>query len=154
MKQRPMLFKTPWQRKRIVILWLVVLSIVVVILSHPRVTETLRSIKKCADVRRVMNSGARESGIRYQVRGPFTLAQIERELFGTPPDVNGVTETPENADPARAAWERMMKSEYRRGDEFYFVKSDEYSWAQLKGWQGYALVRQKRVVNTFTTRLN
>ena len=50
-------------------------------------------------------------------------------------------------------WERL-KAKMLPGDEIWFFASDAESWRQLAGREGYALVRDGDVIDTFVTGIN
>ena len=54
---------------------------------------------------------------------------------------------------ARDDWVRL-RSNYREGDEFYFFRSDERSWAYLRGGEGYILIRGNEEVGRIVTSMN
>lgn len=145
--------RTVRSRKGFVVLCFVVILTALLVCCHREFMDSLRSLKRRAEVRAVMNAYGRESGRRYRVRGPLTVAQVEQELFGRALDSNSTAKTSEGSDSGRLAW-RRMKSDYRDGDELYFVNSDERSWAHLAGWRGYVLIRQNKVVDGLTTFMN
>jgi len=120
--------------------------------GHREVAHGLYSVKRRADVREAMNAYGRTSGRTYDVRGPLTLAQVELEVFGRPFESAGIDGMPGSTDFGKA-WDKFRGS-YATGDEFYFVESDQRSWAQLAGWRGYVLIRKNEVVDSLTTFLN
>lgn len=101
---------------------------------------------------KIINQAGRHTGHRYQLRGPLTIAQVEKELFGRPFDPNYLTGTSRNPDFDRL-WQQI-RSDYRKGDELYFADSDKRSWRQLNGRRGYVLIRQNRIIYTITTFIN
>lgn len=141
-----------WKKKRTILLCLMAILTAVLIYWHRQITGSVHSTIRGAGVRKIMNAHGHKSGRRYQVRGPLTIAQVERELFGMPLDSNGGAGTPDSAD-LKKAWEGI-RNNYRDGDELYFFRSDKRSWARLSGSQGYVLIRQSTVVDVLTTLLN
>jgi hypothetical protein len=139
-------------KRRIMLLCLVVVSTALLVCPYGDVIEGLHSMSRRAAAREVMNAAGRKLRRQYQVRGPLTVAQVERELFGRPLDPNRVTGASGNPDFDKA-WQKI-RSNYEKGDELYFVESDRGSWRRLNGRRGYVLIRQNRIVDGLTTFLN
>jgi hypothetical protein len=141
------------RNKRRIMLWcLLVVSATLLVCPYEDVIEGLHLMSRRAAVREVMNAVGRKLRRQYQVRGPLTIAQVERELFGRPLDPNRVAGASGNPDFDKA-WQKI-RDDYERGDELYFVESDMSSWRRLNGRRGYVLIRQNRIVDGLTTFLN
>jgi hypothetical protein len=136
------------ENRRTILLCLAGVCVVLLMCWHREIMHGLYAMKRRADVQNVMNA----HGHQYKVRGPLTIAQLETELFGRPLDSRDIAGISASADFLKA-WGQFRES-YETGDEFYFVDSDERSWAQLTGWRGYVLIRKNEVVGSLTTFLN
>ncbi len=84
-------------------------------------------------------------GWGWAIRGPLTIAQVERESFETHqirkfPDVPQVPFGYENDK-----WNKL-KSQYKDGDEFYFFSLDPRSSPSYYGTSGYVLIRDNQIV--------
>jgi hypothetical protein len=55
--------------------------------------------------------------------------------------------------PSGKEWEKF-KTGIRPGDELWYFCSPPETWQQLAGWRGYAIIRDGRVVDHYTTRVN
>jgi len=47
-----------------------------------------------------------------------------------------------------------LETQYREGDELYFFRSEERSWSDLAGTEGYVLIRNGKIIDTVETRTN
>jgi hypothetical protein len=138
-----------WKTKRSILLCLMVLVSSILLCWHYLLVDRISSIGTRAEIRKLMNARSKHR-YQYHVRGPLTLAEVEQELFGA---TSQSSRTRISDSAGISAWEKM-KSSYRDGDEFYFVKSDARSWSRLEGWRGYVLIRGNMVVEELTTFMN
>jgi hypothetical protein len=93
-----------------------------------------------------------------EVRGPLSVAEVEQEAL-----IDTLCEIAEYHDMRSIprlpfayindAWEEL-KSEVRAGDLIYFFTSDEESWWALCGREGYALIRDGKVVAMIVTAMS
>jgi hypothetical protein len=128
--------------------------------SHPWMIDALLSLKRRAEVRRMMNAywHGPYFGFGSEIRGPLSIAQAERELFGvtegTPEEdaMHVVTRRLQNTYFGEA-WAKI-KANHRDGDDLYFFRSDRGSWRHLNGRQGYVAVRKDEVLRCLVTEMN
>jgi hypothetical protein len=146
------LLRAVWKKRKIILFCLAVISTALLACSYHQVIETIHSMKRRAEVRRIMSAYAPDSGCRYKIRGPLAVAQVEHELFGHPLNADGTTPPSESTD-FDQTWEKI-KNVYGDGDELYFFTSDKRSWRRLNGSRGYVLIRENKVVAWLTTFLN
>ena len=92
----------------------------------------------------------------FEFRGPLTITQVEAKLAEDHRDDPDLVRKGVVGGPPRFVhpdWIEL-KSKYRDGDAFYFFRSDERSWAELMGEQGYMIVHNKRISATLVTLIN
>jgi len=116
------------------------------------IIEGCHSMVRRAEVHKIMNEYWKPIGGDFRVKGPLATAQVEKALFGTPLDSEEARQTYESTGRGEA-WGRT-KAKWKDGDEFYFFTSDKRSWSELRGRQGYVLIRKKQVVDVMLTRMN
>jgi hypothetical protein len=147
-------WKNMRKRSKIVTVSLVIALAVLSVVS----IDGYRSMNRRNAVRKMLSAYLYDSRYQFQVKGPFSMAQVEKQLFG------GHRKSPEQEDDAHGSSERphagsdnrwrRIESNYKAGDELYFFKSDEDSWAQLEGIEGIVLVRKDHIVAYVLTKLN
>lgn len=140
------------KEKKVLLLCLAGVLTVLLLYWRREIMHGVYAIKRRADVCEVMNAHAHTSGRQYGIRGPLTIVQVEVELFRRPLVSGDIAEMHVSDDLAKA-W-NSLRGNYQVGDEFYFVESDERSWAQLGGWRGYVLIRRNKIVGTLTKFMN
>jgi hypothetical protein len=87
-------------------------------------------------------------GPGWSIRGPLTIAQIEKESFKEIrkyPDVPQVPFGYENDN-----WKKL-KNQYKDGDEFYFFAANVQNWMFPHGTAGYVLIRDNQIVGLKVT---
>ncbi len=110
-----------------------------------------------AEIQRIMKEHfTSHAGHDFEVRGPLALSQVQREYVRE--DVNQADSTEDEVLQERLLsedpdWKRFI-SRYRRGGELYYFKSDERSWAELHGIEGYAVVQKGRIASVLVTRIS
>jgi len=117
------------------------------------------------ELRRLQRDGYAEASARdgdpifvipgrgWKIRGPLTVAQVEQESLDQL-NKSGRTDIPPGPFGFIGDdWVRL-RSNYREGDEFYFFRSDERSWAYLRGGEGYILIRGNEEVGRIVTSMN
>jgi hypothetical protein len=139
-------------KTKIILVCLAVVLAVLLIGWHDPIVQSLHRAVRRAQVRGIMDDRAKVTGVRYEVRGPLTLSQVEVELFRRPLDQNDIGGTFGSTAFERAWIE--IRNNYRHGDELYFFTTDKRSWSRLSGCRGYVLIRQDCVVNMIVTFLN
>ncbi len=85
----------------------------------------------------------------------ITVAEAERRHPGMPDD-SRAERFPEIRKPfgfLSAKWE-AIKTQMQPGDELWTFASSAESWRHLAGRSGIALVRDKKVIASFVTRMN
>ncbi len=131
----------------------VLLALLACLFASCRRANGPESTGRVAEVRMMMNAAGKEFGYRYDdIRGPLTVAEVEQELFGAPVDASSIM-SPPLRDMFKEKWLRL-KSSFEEGDELYFFRSDKTSWSQLRGREGYVLVREDKIVSRLVTRMN
>ncbi len=90
-------------------------------------------------------------GPGWAIRGPLTIAQIEKESLEKIREYSDVPQVPFGYENDK--WNKL-KSQYKKGDEFYFFGSDPVSWAYLRGELGYVLIRDNEVVGRIVTNIS
>jgi hypothetical protein len=95
----------------------------------------------------------------FEIRGPLTLAQLEREFREAHEEaaeirrkVYGRVEEFGDSGGGRACAE--LKGLHREGDELYFFTSDLQSWGHRMGVEGYVLVRKNEIIDAIRTRVS
>jgi len=95
----------------------------------------------------------------FEVRGPLTLAQFEKELresylepFELKQKVYGKTEESMKARIVRRC--DRVRPLSREGDELCFFTSESKSQAELAGTDGYVLIRKNEVVDLMVRCIN
>ena len=92
-------------------------------------------------------------GRGWVIRGPLTISQVEQE------SLKYLREQPRKDVPQVPfgfmgdRWVEL-KSKHRDGDELYFYRSDQRSWADLCGCQGYVLIRKDEMIDGIVTVIN
>jgi len=92
-------------------------------------------------------------GFSVEIKGPLTIEEVEKESLdelskSSRKDIPKVPFGFNNDN-----WNEF-KSKYNDGDELYFFTSDEKSWSGLYGREGYALIRNEKVVLVIITILS
>lgn len=111
-------------------------------------TRSQIEAKHPEEVRRVISSYL-HSGIG-SILGPLTVAELDRELAEMGKALSLGEEEVVIGGPD---WDRL-KAELRQGGELYFCRSDDRSWENLGGWEGYVVVRVGSVVAVMPTAVN
>jgi hypothetical protein len=92
-------------------------------------------------------------GHGWQIRGPLTIAQVEQE------SLEHLQKSPRKDVPLvpfgslNKEWTEL-KNKYQNGDELYFYRSDQRSWRDLCGTQGYVLIRGNEEIGGIVTLMN
>ncbi len=141
-----------WRKEKVLIACLVAILASALVLCYKPFSDRWRSVVKRAEVHKIMNEYWKPIGGDFRVKGPLATAQVEKALFGTPLDSEEARQTYESTGRGEA-WGRT-KAKWKDGDEFYFFTSDKRSWSELRGRQGYVLIRKKQVVDVMLTRMN
>jgi hypothetical protein len=92
-------------------------------------------------------------GRGWQIRGPLMIAQVEEESLE---DVRKSERKDIPLVPFGFLGDEWLKlkSRYQEGDEFYFFRSDERSWADLCGHEGYVLIHGNEQIGQIVTSMN
>ncbi|MBN2181423.1 MAG: hypothetical protein JW715_05880 [Sedimentisphaerales bacterium] len=91
-------------------------------------------------------------GTGNEIRGPFTKEQLEKELILLLKELN--PELPLNYELKEGSGYYEFLNKYRNGDEFYHFKSDETTWANSCGIEGYVLIRENKILDKVIIRIN
>jgi hypothetical protein len=95
----------------------------------------------------------------WEIRGPLSITQFKTEMMEM------YEESLEARNESYDNNKRFEDSEtgedfvrfhrlYQEGDEIYFFKSSELSWAYLCGSEGYVLIRKNKIVAKIVTAIN
>jgi hypothetical protein len=92
-------------------------------------------------------------GFSIEIKGPFTIEEVEKKSLdrlskSSRQDIPKVPFGFNNDE-----WKKF-KSNYKDGDEIFYLTSDEKSWRGLYGREGYALIRNEKVVLVIITGLS
>ena len=99
------------------------------------------------------------SKYEFEVRGPLTPAEFEKELRESYEEAFELREqlygqTDESVDSAVGRKCARIKGLSKERDELYFFTSDPRSWSALAGIDGYVLVRKNEIVDMMIRRIN
>jgi len=120
--------------------------------------DELRRLKKdyYADVRNRDSTTLVVPGRGWEIRGPLSINRFKAEMIEMYEEslkirneVSGKFEDSETGE----AFARF-NGQYKEGDEIYFYKSDELSWMELCGREGYVLIRKNKMVDKLLTVMN
>ena len=90
--------------------------------------------------------------MKIDVPGDWLKAQVSvEEIDAWQAEIGKLRKRPRDLVPTE--WE-ALKAKMLPGDEIWFFASDAESWRQLAGREGYALVRDGDVIDTFVTGMN
>ena len=78
-----------------------------------------------------------------------TLVSRWRDKQVTLSQIETASESPKGS----AEWGRF-KAKMKSGDELWHFCSPGPTWEKMMGWEGYAIFRGNRLVDTFTTKEN
>jgi hypothetical protein len=84
-------------------------------------------------------------GIGSRIRGPLDIATVEREAIEAVSECSTCPQVPFGY--MNHFWEKF-KREIRPGDSLVFFRSDQQSWKGGYGRDGYAIIRNGKVVKT------
>ncbi|MDT8303447.1 MAG: hypothetical protein RQ760_18350 [Sedimentisphaerales bacterium] len=92
-------------------------------------------------------------GFSVEIKGPLTIEEVEKESLDelSISSRKDIPKVPFGFNNNR--WNNF-KSKYKDGDEIYYFSSDENSWDGLYGREGYALIRNEKVVLVIITILS
>ena len=92
-------------------------------------------------------------GFSVEIIGPLTIEEVEKESLDklSKSSRKDIPKVPFGFINNR--W-NDFKSKYKDGDEIYYFSSDEKSWNGLYGREGYALIRNEKVVLVIITILS
>lgn len=110
-----------------------------------------------AAVARKIQDHYESSDCRFEVRGPYRLATLERDLVQPHEEsarIKGKTHSTVQsfADSTADRTCARFKNEHRPGDELYFFTSAPNSCDNLMTTEGYVLIRQSELVDLAVTR--
>lgn len=91
------------------------------------------------------------SGEGAVITGPHSIEQIEKESLKRMAESKDAPQVPFGFDNAR--WLKF-KALYKEGDIILFFTTNNQTWYDLAGREGYMLIRDKRVIRTYITRMN
>jgi hypothetical protein len=94
----------------------------------------------------------------FEVRGPLSVAEVEQEMLMEVlcaiADYNDMRSIPRLPSSWMGEAWHDFKAEIRAGDLIYFFTSDKASWRALIGREGYALIRDGKVVDMLITAMS
>jgi hypothetical protein len=100
-----------------------------------------------------------ESKYGFEVRGPLTVAELEKEssesykaVAEIKRKVYGKVEEFDGSEMGRACAE--LKTVFKDGDELYFFTSEMQAWGELVGTEGYVLIRKNKIAHMIVTAVN
>jgi len=98
-------------------------------------------------------------GRGWEIRGPLSIDQFEKELIELYEEASTIRKKVYNLNEKFENSEigtdfARFKSQYKKGDEIYFFKSDKRSWIDLCGEEGYVLIRKNKFVDRLVTAIN
>jgi hypothetical protein len=110
-------------------------------------------------VNRLLKESCRGYPFDFEVRGPVTLDEF-RGVWTTGYEewaeymrkTNRSPGTFEDSSQGRQC--ARLETQYTEGDELYFFRSEERSWSDLSGMEGYVLIRAGRIVDDVITKEN
>ena len=95
----------------------------------------------------------------FEVRGPAALKEFREvwvkgyeEWADHMRKINRPAGTFEDSSQGREC--ARLEGEYREGDELYFFRSEERSWSDLFGREGYVLIREGKIVSLVETNVS
>ena len=80
-----------------------------------------------------------------------SLSEIERESLREIQKCGHCPKVPFGF--ANDSWNRL-KAKVQNGDELVFFRNSKHAWEQLAGAEGYALIREGRIVDAFLTGMS
>jgi len=120
--------------------------------------DELRRLKKdyYADIRNRESTTLVVPGQGWEIRGPLSIERFKVEMIEMYNESskirNEVYKKFEDSGLGEAF--AQFKRQFKEGDEIYFYKSDERSWMDLRGREGYVLVRKNEIVDKLLTAMN
>jgi hypothetical protein len=107
------------------------------------------------DIQRIVGA---YMGLRVEVRGPLSVAEVETErlieLLSDVAQYPGMRGTPRLPFVFMSDKWQAFTRQIRDGDLIYFFTSDTASWHGLFGREGYALIRDGKVICTIITGMS
>lgn len=138
-------------------------------LANPRYPELDVFVKKSsqpvdanapytADEVQAMIGKSLGMGRSFEVSGPLSVAEVEQEMLMDVlcaiADYNDMRSIPRLPSAWMGEAWLDFKEEVRAGDLIYFFTSDKASWRGLIGREGYALIRDGKVVTMLITAMS
>jgi len=90
-------------------------------------------------------------GPSWELRGPLSIAQIEQEVCEEVMYSSGAPQVPFGF--MNDVWIEL-KNQCKDNDEFYYFKSDKFSWQNQCGISGYVLIRKNKMVDMILGAMN
>ena len=121
-----------------------------------RGSGTSTQANETSQVDRILQERYCSCPFTFKVRGPVPVAEFRESSvreYERWCRLIGRTSTPfEDSGPGRS-W-ASLEAEYREGDALYFFTSDERSWGELCGREGYVLIRNGMILDLIETKAN
>jgi hypothetical protein len=137
------------------------LILTLVCLSCRRVeTEAdVRGESASKEVQNLLKDYYRGYPFNFEIRGPVPLREFrETWIRGYQEWAERMRKTDRSAGTFEGSSQgrtcARLEAEYREGDELYFFRSEELSWNDLAGTEGYVLIRAGKVIVVIETKVN
>ena len=85
------------------------------------------------------------------IEGPYTIEEIEEKELDEIKKCNHCPQVPFGY--SNNEW-NDFKQKIKKNDQLLFFSSDNKSWSGLCGREGYAIIRDNKIVDTFITLIN
>ena len=117
------------------------------------------TMKRREEISKIMKDHYHSFDYAFEIRGPLTVAQVEKELAVLHEETSKIKEktygpTEKIEDSEKGKNRGGFRILYKEGDELYFFTSDELSWSNLNGIQGYVLIRKNKIFHMIVTAIN
>jgi len=100
-----------------------------------------------------------DSKYEFEIRGPLSITEVGEELGELHEEaaeikrrVYGHVQEFEDSELGKAY--TQLKRPHKDGDELYCFTSDEQSWCDRAGIEGYVLIRRNEIVDGIVTNVN
>jgi hypothetical protein len=111
---------------------------------------------KAVQVDKMLQERYQSYPFTFRVRGPVPVTEFRESCVRAYEERCRLLREPatmfEHSEPGRL-WARL-EAEYREGDALYFFRSDERSWGEMCGREGYVLIRNAMILDLIETKMN
>ena len=127
--------------------------------EDPRLSDAGDPPERRDEIGEMLRGHYSHSAYEFDVRGPLPIAQFHQELLQSYGEYSrfreGIGEPVCGFEDSGLGkrYERT-ESKCREGDELYFFRSEQRSWGNMEGKEGYVLVRGDAMIDLVVTAMN